>query len=121
MKVLFIFTLLLAIMSPLFGDMYKLSPNLERRYTIFKKESGCKFYITSGYRTKAHNKRVGGSIRSFHLKGKALDLVPKKGCQKGKYELFELATKYFNGVIFYDDHIHIDIGNRRYHNIRSKE
>lgn len=31
--------------------------------------------ITSGRRTPAHNARVGGSPRSYHLRGRAVDVV----------------------------------------------
>lgn len=34
-------------------------------------------YITSGWRSKEHNQRVGGSPTSSHLTGKALDFVSK--------------------------------------------
>ena len=33
-----------------------------------------KININSGYRTKAHNKKVGGSANSKHMKGKAADI-----------------------------------------------
>ncbi len=34
--------------------------------------------ITSGRRTPAHNKRVGGSPTSWHLRGRAIDVVADK-------------------------------------------
>lgn len=37
-----------------------------------------KININSGYRTSAHNKKVGGSSTSKHLKGMAADIVCKK-------------------------------------------
>lgn len=38
----------------------------------------CSININSGYRTKAHNKKVGGSAVSKHLKGMAADIICKK-------------------------------------------
>lgn len=35
--------------------------------------------INSGYRTKAHNKKIGGSTTSKHCKGLAADIICKKG------------------------------------------
>ena len=35
-----------------------------------------KIKINSGYRTPTHNKEVGGSPTSQHIKGQAVDLVP---------------------------------------------
>ena len=37
--------------------------------------AGVPFVINSGYRTYAHNKRVGGSPTSSHLKGFAVDIA----------------------------------------------
>lgn len=36
--------------------------------------AGIPFIITSGYRSKAHNKEVGGKSDSSHLKGLAVDI-----------------------------------------------
>ena len=36
--------------------------------------SGVPYRITSGYRTKKHNKTVGGSKTSSHMKGVAVDI-----------------------------------------------
>lgn len=34
--------------------------------------------VTSAYRTKEQNKKVGGSPTSFHMRGRAIDVVPDK-------------------------------------------
>lgn len=94
------------------------SPQLLTQYNNFKKATGCNFIITSGWRSEAHNKAVGGSKKSFHMSGKAYDLVPTNSCFKTNLELFNIAKKYFNGVILYKDHIHVDVGNRVYYKIR---
>lgn len=39
---------------------------------------GCVININSGYRTKSHNKAVGGSSTSKHLKGMAVDIICKR-------------------------------------------
>ncbi len=121
MKLLIVLLLFFGCMLPLYGG--KTVSKLRTQYSLFKVASGCSYIITSAYRSKRHNKRVGGSVRSFHLKGMAYDLVVVKGCSMSRFDLFKLASQYFNGVIFYDDHIHLDIrgNNRKYHNIRSKE
>lgn len=38
-----------------------------------------KIIINSAYRTVAYNKKVGGSPKSQHIEGRALDLRPPKG------------------------------------------
>ena len=35
---------------------------------------GCPIYVSSGYRSKELNRAIGGSIRSQHIQGRALDL-----------------------------------------------
>lgn len=65
--------------------------------------------VTSGYRTILHNERVGGASNSYHLKGLAADLKPRR--QDMLSELFKLATGNWqiNGLGLYEAHVHIDI------------
>ena len=35
---------------------------------------GCPIYVSSGYRSESLNKAIGGSVRSQHVQGRALDL-----------------------------------------------
>lgn len=37
---------------------------------------GCPLRVTSGYRSVAHNRRIGGSRSSQHLRGEAADIIP---------------------------------------------
>ncbi len=74
-----------------------------------EKETGCKMIITSGYRTKAHNKKVGGAKNSYHLTDRARDLVPKDKNCIGIKQLGEIACKYTSTIVC-SRHIHI--GNR---------
>lgn len=90
---------------------------LNEQYRKFKKATKCRFIITSARRSLADNKRVKGSKNSFHLVGMAYDIVPLTGCNKTYYELAIIAKNYFNGVILYKDHIHVDVGNRIYYNL----
>lgn len=67
----------------------------------------CKMKITSGYRNKAYNKRVGGVKNSYHLYNRARDIVPRrKNCISFK-ELGKIACKYTSTIVYYN-HIHID-------------
>jgi len=65
--------------------------------------------VTSGYRTVLHNKKVGGADNSYHLRGLAVDLQPKR--MDMLPELFSLATENWqiNGIGLYNKHIHIDL------------
>ena len=72
-----------------------------------EKETGCEMIVTSGYRTKAHNKKVGGSKNSYHLTDRARDIVPKnKECISIK-QLGEIACKMTSTMV-YSRHVHID-------------
>jgi len=65
--------------------------------------------VSSGYRTEMTNKEIGGSKTSLHLKGMAVDLVPRDISIK---ELADIA-KQFPEIIeigIYQKHLHIGIG-----------
>ena len=61
--------------------------------------------INSGYRSPAHNKRVGGASQSQHLYGKAVDIVVR-GVKPSV--VYREADKLFNGVWKYNTFTHVD-------------
>lgn len=62
--------------------------------------------VTSAYRTPAHNARIGGSEKSFHVLGRAVDLAITGGA---RVELTALARQLgFGGFGWYQSFIHID-------------
>jgi uncharacterized protein YcbK (DUF882 family) len=68
--------------------------------------------ILSAYRTKEHNRKVGGAPNSQHMQGRALDLRPPKGMTVMEfYRLIHANTKEFgiNGIGLYKTFVHIDI------------
>ncbi len=51
--------------------------------------------FTSGYRSPAHNKSVGGVPTSYHVKALAADIVPPGGqFQKYKAQISAIVEKY---------------------------
>lgn len=66
--------------------------------------------ITSGLRTPAHNAAVGGVPNSYHLQGKAYDIVPQQGQTMGN--LAAAAGQQFPGVKVLNEgnHVHIQPG-----------
>ena len=69
------------------------------------------YRFISGYRTEESNRSVGGSENSWHLKGKAADIVlwdvPVK-------DLYMKARKLRRGGVgLYDTFIHLDVGKPR--------
>jgi uncharacterized protein YcbK (DUF882 family) len=47
-----------------------------------REAAGVGFTITSSYRSPEHNRRVGGSPRSMHLKGRAVDIRVSDGAMR---------------------------------------
>jgi len=73
--------------------------------------------INSGYRTVTYNKKVGGTINSQHVLGRALDIIPKDPNvsleEVAKYAEYYGAT----GIILYvtKKFIHIDTRSSKYY------
>lgn len=66
-------------------------------------------FITSWYRTPAYNRKIGGSNKSFHLTGKAIDFYCKHLSPKQIYEILDESHGELGGLGLYPGHIHIDI------------
>jgi len=63
--------------------------------------------INSGYRTKEHNKTVGGAKHSYHMRGMAVDTYSPQLCLG---DLARLALQCgFTTAIVYKTHVHLDI------------
>ena len=69
--------------------------------------------ITSGYRTKEHNRAVGGVENSYHIQGKAVDFWVAGISVKKLVEVARYCGA--GGIGIYQDRhfIHIDIGPER--------
>lgn len=85
--------------------------------------------ITSGYRTKAFNKKVGGVSNSLHLKGLAVDFAlpsafynyskarQNQFLENIKNKWYEICDEngIFGSVLYYDRWVHLDVRtNKRY-------
>lgn len=77
--------------------------NLEKlRYNLGDKS----IIVTSGYRTKKHNRNVGGVKNSQHLYGRASD-IKVKGVLPSK--VYNESIKLFDGVGKYNTFTHVDM------------
>ncbi len=85
----------------------KLDPRLVNLNQAFRDRVGIPYTPNSAYRTPEHNKRVGGSPKSQHLTGKAIDIPLLKG-----YTIEEMAgiaeELGFTGIGLYQNFIHVD-------------
>ena len=60
------------------SDKILISAELVQMLEKLRERLGCSININSGYRTKSHNKKVGGSVTSKHMKGLAADIICKR-------------------------------------------
>jgi uncharacterized protein YcbK (DUF882 family) len=67
--------------------------------------SGGPIYVNSGYRCPAHNRAVGGSENSYHVKGMAVDIRSKVA----ELACYVRLIPAFKGVGLYRNRIHVDI------------
>lgn len=58
------------------------------------------YRITSGYRGKALNTKIGGATSSQHMKGEAADLVPTRISVKEAYDKIVLSAIPYDQVIY---------------------
>lgn len=85
----------------------KIDPVMINLNQAFRDKVGIPYTPNSAYRTPEHNKRVGGSPKSQHLSGKAIDIPLLKG-----YTIEEMAgiaeELGFTGIGLYQNFIHVD-------------
>jgi len=72
--------------------------------------------VTSGYRTEAHNRKVGGVKSSSHLKGLAIDVACVKS--DDRFEMLTALLKVgFNRIGVASTFIHVDIDKDKSQNV----
>lgn len=93
-------------------EVYKLKPELVRMLDKARGYAGIPFVITSGYRSKAHNKRVGGVPNSAHTKGLAVDLRARTS--KDRFTIISALIKAgFSRIGIGRTFIHADIDSSK--------
>ena len=90
------------------GCSGNIKPELLEKLHRAREIAGVPFVITSGYRCKEHNAKIGGSPTSSHLKGLAVDI--RISNQNDGKILKALYCAGFNRVgIDENSFIHVDI------------
>ena len=85
-----------------------------------RKEWGSGLRITSGYRCYRLNKAIGGSKKSEHLNGTAVDFIPVKGKLSDLFRLIVSMNLSFNQLIYEGNWIHLGIGGRKNEILRAE-
>jgi uncharacterized protein YcbK (DUF882 family) len=67
--------------------------------------------INSAYRTEAHNKAIGGAVKSLHMSGLAADIVAQ-GVNPSEVAKFAVELG-MGGVRVYPTFTHVDVGAKR--------
>ena len=78
--------------------------------------AGTPFRITSGYRTDAHNKKVGGVKGSSHTKGCAVDIAVNSGLQRSAI-VCALAKVGFTRIGIAKTFVHVDLDKEKQNSI----
>ena len=89
------------------GSGAEMDTNFLRLLDELRHQCGFAFVINSGYRTRAHNKKVGGSPNSSHMKGLAVDIACRSSAERYLIvkHAFELG---FSRIGIANSFVHID-------------
>jgi len=94
------------------GSGQLMSEELLSMLEVTRKNYGKPIVINSGYRTKAHNNKVGGTSKSSHLKGLAADIACNTSLER--FELIKILIKVgFNRIGVGNTFIHVDIDKNK--------
>ena len=87
----------------------KISPILLTRIQTLRDLFG-PIVITSGYRCIKHNKKIGGTKKSQHLKGNAVDIRVKNLDSIRRFKLIKIVYELgFTGIGIGKNNFHVDI------------
>jgi zinc D-Ala-D-Ala carboxypeptidase len=88
--------------------------SLLKALTRVKLRIGDRIRINSGYRTRNHNARVGGSEHSLHMEGKACDIAAIS--KERKYQIIKAAMEEgIPRIGIAERFIHLDVGTGKRH------
>jgi len=90
------------------GSGKKIMPHMLDMLNMARGSAGVPFRINSGYRTEAHNKKVGGSPTSSHLNGSAVDIHCNNSRMREKI-LYGLISAGFQRIGIAKTFIHADV------------
>ncbi len=97
------------------ADCIKIDTRLVTLLQKIRDKFGAAVTITSGYRTVAHNKAVGGATNSYHTQGMAADIVVKGISSKRVAQYAEIIGA--KGIGWYESQgfTHVDTRGGQYY------
>lgn len=98
------------------GSGQLMDPKLLNMIDEAREIYGKPIHVTSGYRTEAHNRKVGGVDSSSHLKGLAIDVACVRSDDRFKM-LSALLEVGFNRIGVAGTFIHVDIDKDKSQNV----
>ncbi len=60
------------------GEVLKNLTELAKNLEVLRKHLGQPIRVTSGFRSREHNRKIGGAVNSFHVLGMASDIQVAK-------------------------------------------
>jgi uncharacterized protein YcbK (DUF882 family) len=99
----------------------KMNPAFLEKLDQCRENAGVAFVVTSSFRTKAKNKAVGGATNSYHLKGRAVDVLTLTDAIRARVVKAALDMGLRVGVM--ENAVHIDDGEKQvcFHYYKSKK
>lgn len=94
------------------SDEVKIDLDLVNLLQAIRDEMGAAITINSAYRTASHNASVGGSSQSFHLYGRAADIVVAGKTPKEVAACAESLGAL--GILRYETFVHVDTRTTKY-------
>ena len=98
-------------------DVVKNLSILAQQLQVLRDHFGRSVTVTSGYRSVAHNLRIGGAKDSFHVRGMAADIQVSGISPKLVYNAIELLIRsgkmIEGGLGLYDSWVHYDFRGKR--------
>lgn len=86
----------------------EMDPGFMVKLQTIRDTYGKPLHISSAYRCTAHNVAVGGAAKSYHIKGRAVDILIPKGQDRFDLTKHIIQLGMIRGIGFYDAWIHID-------------
>ncbi len=93
-------------------DKFEIDPELVNKLEDLRTAIGLPIKITSGYRSKDYNTRVGGAKDSQHLYGKAADIMVDGLNSRQLQAVAKKVGFAYTQVYSNKPHLHVDIKKR---------